>query len=610
MKPKGLVISGLCLLAVLSVLPHTALAVFANWATINRADNWNPIYDDNGENSLKDYQDISSDGPTGGYGTWASANVGSDGTTTGNVYFRILLNNNPLSQNSQGVWEVNNNTGVAVFLDTSDALAPTSASVQNWCIQIGKTGTPGTLMIFNGTSASADNPLNVLLGAITENGTGGAGTTWTDSTGYMTVTDTGAVNQTTGADIFTVDITVPFSWFEAGSPYLGANAPITLNTPVRAFCGTSTEPNTINKDYFIDPVSGRSALDFTETALFTFGNPGVNGFLFDTRDTNPPGSGGTWHGGDTLTVNAYGFPWNAALTVQVYDPAGATKLWSGTITTNGSGEAPGASLLTIPISWTPGVYRINVVDPVTGVSNYYDSFTVSSPNAGITKTVSPAQTIAASPVTYTITLTNPATPAGTLPGAMTTLTDTLPAGFTYKPGSTAGLTASDPAISGQTLTWSGAWTLAVGGTETLSFQAITPNTRGTFTNRATAAGTNFGPVSTGNTASLLVLSPIISLSKSADKSSAPPGAAITYTITYQNIGDAPAYTLVFLDNVPAGTTYVTGSAQGAGTTIQYSHDGGVTWNGSDAAPVTGVKWTLSPLAAGAGGTLGYKTTVN
>ncbi|MHB8174273.1 MAG: hypothetical protein ACYDFU_07435, partial [Nitrospirota bacterium] len=325
MKSRILVVISLSLLVVFSILlPSPALAVFTNWATINRGDNWNPIYDDNGENSLKDYQDISSDGPVNGFGTWASASVGSDGTTTGNVYFRILLNNNPLSQNSQGVWKVNNNSGVAVFLDTSDALAPTSGTVQNWCIQLSKSGIPGELELFNGPSASANNPLNQVLGTITENGTGGAGTTWTDSTGYITVTDTGVPNQTTGADIFTVDITVPFAWFAAGSPYLGANAPITMTTPVRAFYGTSTEPNTINKDYFIDPASGQSALDFTETAIFTFGNPGVCGFADDTRDANPPSSGGTWHGGDTLTVNAYGFPWNKVLTMQVYDPTGKT----------------------------------------------------------------------------------------------------------------------------------------------------------------------------------------------------------------------------------------------------------------------------------------------
>ncbi|MHB8173608.1 MAG: hypothetical protein ACYDFU_04005, partial [Nitrospirota bacterium] len=296
--------------------------------------------------------------------------------------------------------------------------------------------------------------------------------------------------------------------------------------------------------------------------------------------------------------------------VQVYDPTGKTLLWNGTVTTDGNGEALNATLLTIPVSWTPGVYRINVVSPVSGVSNYYDSFTVNSPDMGITKTVSSAQTLDSTPVTYTITLTNPVTPAGTLPGAMTTLTDTLPAGFTYKTGSTTGLTTSDPSISGQILTWSGAWTLAVGGTETLSFQAVTSNTRGTFTNTATASGTNFAPVSTGNTAPVQVLSPVMSLSKSADKTNVSPGGTITYTVTYSNIGDASAYTVVFLDNVPANTTYATGSTQGAGTTIQFSHDGGSTWNSSDTAPVTGIKWILSPLAPGAGGTLSYRVTVN
>jgi uncharacterized repeat protein (TIGR01451 family) len=102
----------------------------------------------------------------------------------------------------------------------------------------------------------------------------------------------------------------------------------------------------------------------------------------------------------------------------------------------------------------------------------------------------------------------------------------------------------------------------------------------------------------------------MNLSKSADKTSAKPGDTITYTLTYNNTGDAPAYTVVFLDSIPAYTTYVTSSTQGTGSAIQWSHDGGGTWNSSDAAPVTGITWTLSPLAPNAGGTLSFKVTVN
>ena len=53
--------------------------------------------------------------------------------------------------------------------------------------------------------------------------------------------------------------------------------------------------------------------------------------------------------------------------------------------------------------------------------------------------------------------------------------------------------------------------------------------------------------------------------------------------------------------IPANTTYVTGSAAGAGTTIEYSQDGGLTYGNSDAAPVTHIRWTLAAALAPGGG---------
>lgn len=596
-KSKVLVkaISALCLLSVFCLLmPSPVFAFSVTYATIKRSSDWSPIQDVNGEISIADSVDISSYGSNGTMGPDNSVDVACDGTY---VYFRFLLNGNPLQWNqSLNSWQVNQNGCYEAFLYSGSEAALTSTSVQTFTADLSKTN---AVELYSGTGSTPID--SIALGPITQ-----TGLVYTDNN-YLTVTDTGIPDLTDGKDdLFTLEFREPLSWLTAQG--------ISLSTPIRAFYGTSAQDNTLNKDYMTG-----SALDFTQSALFTFGNTGVNGMLYDTRDTAPPSNAGTWHGGETLTVNGYGWPYGLSmayyppLTVQIYDPTGTTKLWSGTVTPDGSGNLTNAALLSIPLTWTPGVYRINVLYPTTGASVYYDSFTLSSPNVGITKTVSTAQALESTPVTYAITLTNPATAAGTLAGAMTTLTDTLPAGFTYKTGSTVSNLSpapSDPAISGQTLTWTGSWTLAVGGTKTLSFQAITPNTRGTFTNQATASGTNFGPVSTGNTASLQIVSPVMSFSKTADKTDAAPGNTITYTLTYNNAGDAPAYTVIILDNVPVYTTYVTSSTVGTGTTIQWSHNGGTTWNSSDAAPVTGIKWTVSPLAPNAGGTLGFKVTVN
>lgn len=52
-----------------------------------------------------------------------------------------------------------------------------------------------------------------------------------------------------------------------------------------------------------------------------------------------------------------------------------------------------------------------------------------------------------------------------------------------------------------------------------------------------------------------------------------PGDLIRYTILYTNIGSSEARNAVIVDPVPAGTTYVSGSAEGKGAEITFSVDG-------------------------------------
>ncbi|HET6371703.1 MAG TPA: DUF11 domain-containing protein, partial [Candidatus Polarisedimenticolia bacterium] len=87
-----------------------------------------------------------------------------------------------------------------------------------------------------------------------------------------------------------------------------------------------------------------------------------------------------------------------------------------------------------------------------------------------------------------------------------------------------------------------------------------------------------------------VMTPAVTLLKSVDKATAPPLDVLTYTIIYTNTGGANALAVEVKDPVPASTTYVAGSASGAGMTITFSHDGGASFNGSDALPVTHVRW--------------------
>jgi uncharacterized repeat protein (TIGR01451 family) len=101
---------------------------------------------------------------------------------------------------------------------------------------------------------------------------------------------------------------------------------------------------------------------------------------------------------------------------------------------------------------------------------------------------------------YTITMKNP----NAFPVTVSSITDTLPPGFTYA-GSTTGATSSDPVINGQNLTWNGSFPVAGNGSITLHFAVTVSTIPGDYFNQAggtTAQGYNVS--GTGPTAEITV----------------------------------------------------------------------------------------------------------
>ena len=90
---------------------------------------------------------------------------------------------------------------------------------------------------------------------------------------------------------------------------------------------------------------------------------------------------------------------------------------------------------------------------------------------------------------------------------VSSVVDTLPAGFSYVAGSSSGLTTTDPAISGQMLTWAGPLTIAGDTTTatTLHFNVTVSSTPGMYTNNADVTGFTAGSVPATNTAPITVL---------------------------------------------------------------------------------------------------------
>lgn len=109
---------------------------------------------------------------------------------------------------------------------------------------------------------------------------------------------------------------------------------------------------------------------------------------------------------------------------------------------------------------------------------------------------------------------------------------------------------------------------------------------------------------------LTVSTPDMTLVKSVNTATAVPGTLLTYTVVYTSAGATDAHNAIIVDPVPPATTYVPGSSAGTGTVLTFSHDGGITYDGSETGPVTHIRWTVSaPLAPGDSGTVSFQVQV-
>ncbi|HET8945343.1 MAG TPA: choice-of-anchor L domain-containing protein [Candidatus Polarisedimenticolia bacterium] len=103
-------------------------------------------------------------------------------------------------------------------------------------------------------------------------------------------------------------------------------------------------------------------------------------------------------------------------------------------------------------------------------------------------------------VLYTITIDN----SGDAPETLNAIADTLPAGFSYVPGTSSVLTTADPTVSGQDLTWNGPFSLAAHGSGVITFSATASATPGDYLNNAGATAQGLPVTPTGPTAKVTV----------------------------------------------------------------------------------------------------------
>jgi uncharacterized repeat protein (TIGR01451 family)/fimbrial isopeptide formation D2 family protein len=219
----------------------------------------------------------------------------------------------------------------------------------------------------------------------------------------------------------------------------------------------------------------------------------------------------------------------------------------------------------------------------------------------------------AAPVTYTLTVSNPA-PANstTLTGA--TVTDVVPSGLTYVTGSAScgslngGTTPSCSATynsATNTVSYVFGPGIAAGASYPVTLAAaVNAADTTSIVNTATLTGPGCSagvPAATcSSTVTITVANFTVAKSDSAGTSLVNPGQVVTYTLSAKNVGTGPG-SITVTDAAPTGTTLTTPApACPAGTTSTCS----VTVTGSS------ISWVITSLAAGATDDLTFAVTVN
>jgi uncharacterized repeat protein (TIGR01451 family) len=178
----------------------------------------------------------------------------------------------------------------------------------------------------------------------------------------------------------------------------------------------------------------------------------------------------------------------------------------------------------------------NVTIPAGG-SETRSHLTVFSPLGVVplttAKTAAQASVAPGAADSYTITVSNP----NTIEATLASITDTLPAGFSYTSGSTTGVTTSNPGVVGQVLTWTGPFTVAASGSISLTFGVTVSSTPDTYYNVAGAtANGQFTVVGTGPTAPVTVTGTTpqpahLTLAKTVDNTGGGTALATAWTLT-------------------------------------------------------------------------------
>ncbi|WP_249897756.1 hypothetical protein [Paenibacillus sp. PK3_47] len=217
---------------------------------------------------------------------------------------------------------------------------------------------------------------------------------------------------------------------------------------------------------------------------------------------------------------------------------------------------------------------------------------VTLPSVAVVKSASFPDASVGDVLTYTSVISN----NGIAPVTNVVLSDPIPQGSSFVPGSVT--VAGSPRPAADPATGITIGTIAAGTSVTVTFQVNVTSVPASaqLSNRSSASYSSgtFTAITQSNTTTTPVYQPVISIVKSAGTASATVGGNVLYTLQVQNTGNLAAAVTV-TDTIPAGSAFVPGS---------------VTVNGAVRpadSPLTGI--ALGPVAPGGSVTVTFLTSV-
>lgn len=226
------------------------------------------------------------------------------------------------------------------------------------------------------------------------------------------------------------------------------------------------------------------------------------------------------------------------------------------------------STLNLPLSYTQP--PIGNQCSINGLSSSISVPVAAHPELTLSKTASVSQVAQSGPVTWTLSFEN----KGNTDATNVVLTDTLPAGFTF--GSASGGGTHSGGSPGGTVTWN-LGTVLHGTKGSVTVQGTATTASGILTNSAQITAPNCLCPSSPATANVVIAQqPDLHLEKTAS-SKVQAGGQITYSLHYENRGNAAATSAVITDTLPSNLApliIVGGSASG----------NVITWNLGNLAP--------------------------